>query len=233
MNNPPEEAKSGFLLIDKPSGWTSHDIVAVARTRLGVRRIGHAGTLDPAATGLLVLLVGKATKRQSEFQKGSKVYSGVVALGSETDTWDADGQITGQFPLPAFTPEEVEAKLREMTGPITQIVPAYSAVKVNGKPLYSLARKGIAVEPVEKSVTIFGWKNIAVNLPEVSFEVECSGGTYVRSIAWTLGRNLGCGGHLKSLRRLAVSEFRVDDALDGNLLKTMSAPEIFERLLVL
>ncbi|MDD4005075.1 MAG: tRNA pseudouridine(55) synthase TruB [Elusimicrobiaceae bacterium] len=224
---------SGFLLVDKPSGWTSHDVVAVARGRLKVRRIGHAGTLDPAATGLLVLLVGAATKKQSEFQQGGKVYSGVMALGAETDTWDADGRITASYPTGGLDPAAVSASLTAMQGTVKQTVPPYSAVKVNGTPLYRLARRGEVVAPVEKTVNIYKWRDVSVRLPEVMFTVECGGGTYVRSLAWMLGRELGCGGHLKSLRRLKVGEFAVEDALPGADLKTMPREAITARLLQL
>lgn len=233
MEKPQPEQLSGFLLVDKPSGWTSHDVVAVARGRLKVRRIGHAGTLDPAATGLLVLLVGSTTKKQSEFQQGGKVYSGVITLGAETDTWDADGKVTASYSTAGLNPAEVSARLTAMQGVVKQTVPPYSAVKVNGTPLYRLARRGEVVTPVEKTVQIYSWRDVSVKLPEVEFTVECGGGTYVRSLAWMLGRELGCGAHLKSLRRLNVGAFSVADAFPAENLKTMTREEIAARLLTL
>ena len=231
-NDEKNKMESGILLLDKPSGWTSHDAVALIRKKLGVRRIGHAGTLDPAATGLLVLLVGTATKKQAEFQKAAKVYGGVIRFGAETDTWDAAGKIISEKPVPPISSQDIDAMLSELTGEITQPVPAYCAVKFHGVPMYALARRGAPLpENVRKVVSIHGWRDIIWQSPELSFRVECSGGTYIRSIAQVLGQKAGCGAHLKTLRRLAAGDFSVDGALSAEAAKEMSKEEIQSRVI--
>ncbi|MFA5161199.1 MAG: tRNA pseudouridine(55) synthase TruB [Elusimicrobiales bacterium] len=223
---------SGVLLVDKPSGWTSHDAVMVARRALGMRRIGHTGTLDPAATGLLVLLAGGATRLQSRFQQAGKTYSGTMLFGATTDTWDADGSITKVSPLPPVAPESFVEAARSLAGEITQPVPPYSAVKFHGEPLHRIARRGGQLpEQMLRRITIYGWDSLEWRAPELAFTVRCSGGTYVRSLAQMLGEKFGCGAHLKSLRRLEAGGFRVDGAIPADALKTIGRDELYARLL--
>lgn len=225
---------SAMMLIDKPSGWTSHDAIAVLRKRLGIKRIGHSGTLDPMATGLIIALIGRGTKKQSEFQEMSKVYAGVITFGTETDTWDGEGKIREQKPVPAeLTEPEIKKLVFAMQGKINQPVPSYSAVKYKGTPLYKLARHGKEVPEKIKTVTIYKWSDIIWQKPDLHFTVECSSGTYVRSIAYEFGRSIGCGAHLKSLKRLKISGFDLKNAINAEKIKTTDKEILMSRLLPL
>lgn len=204
---------SGLLLIDKDPGCTSHDVVQQVRRRLGQRKIGHCGTLDPEATGLLVLTLGKATRLTRFLINAPKTYSGVFRFGVSTDTYDATGQVTEEHPIDDLTEEAVRAAIAEMVGTSEQAAPPYSAKKVQGVKYYELARRGEEVPTSLKSIVIYDFTAdgpLADGRQE--FTLSCSTGTYVRSIAHDLGRELGPGGHLESLRRLKVGPFSVDDA---------------------
>ncbi|HOX22866.1 MAG TPA: tRNA pseudouridine(55) synthase TruB [Elusimicrobiales bacterium] len=217
---------SGVFLADKPSGWTSHDAVMVLRRKLGESRIGHAGTLDPLATGLLVMLVGKAASRQAEFQKARKTYEGVIAFGAETDTWDAAGKSVSSAAVPPYAYELIQKASARYSGEIEQTVPLYSAAKKGGVALHRLARQGRPPDtlPVKK-VSIYAWELRGWNGQELVFRLECSSGTYVRSIAQELGRAVGCGAHLKSLRRVCAGGFSVEQAVGLEQLKAMPQEE--------
>lgn len=225
---------SGIFLADKPSGWTSHDAVMVLRKKLGERRIGHAGTLDPLATGLLVMLVGSATSRQAEYQKARKTYEGLISFGSATDTWDAAGKTVFSAPLPPDILEKIQAASARYAGEVEQTIPLYSAAKQGGVPLHRLARQGRGPEqlPVKK-ITIYAWEPGAWNPPDLAFRLECSSGTYVRSIAAELGETVGCGAHLKALRRVSACGFSVEQAVGLEALKLMSREEAAARVLPL
>ena len=202
----------GVLLVDKPEGPTSHDIVALLRRLLGVRRIGHAGTLDPLATGLLVLMVGRATRLATFLSGVDKTYRGALTLGLDTDTYDRAGTPTGP-PRPAdIGTERIEAALQTFRGTVLQVPPAFSAKKIHGTPMYRLARKRKPVSPAAVSVTFHRITLLGRSGDDVEFEAEVSAGTYARSFAHDLGIALGCGAHLKSLRRLAAGPFRVSEA---------------------
>ncbi len=203
---------AGFLVVDKPAGWTSHDVVNVARGLLGTRRVGHLGTLDPQATGVLPLAVREATKLMPFLERAGKIYSGTVRLGEATNTYDAEGEVVrrGEGPLPS---EEVVRKaLNEFVGDLEQIPPMYSAVKREGVPLYRLAREGIEVEREPRSVRIDRIDVLRFDPPDLELELACTAGTYVRSLAHDLGESLGCGGHLKSLRRCWSEPFELAQA---------------------
>lgn len=205
--------KPGVLNIDKPQGLTSHDVVARVRRLTGIRRVGHAGTLDPLATGVLLVCVGSATRIVSYLQQGKKVYETTVRLGEETDTYDAEGQRIAKAPVPDFSLDVIERNLDAFRGDILQTPPMYSAIKKNGQPLYKLARAGKVVERPKRSVTIdaiqiLEWKN-----PDLTLRITCSPGTYIRSIAHDLGQMLGVGGHVHALRRIASGSWRVEDAV--------------------
>ena len=203
---------AGFLVVDKPAGWTSHDVVDAARKWFGNRRIGHLGTLDPQATGVLPLAVREATKLATYFEGVTKSYLGTVRLGVETDTLDGEGKVVARHegPLPA------EARIREalegFVGDIEQVPPMFSAVKQQGVPLHRLARRGEVVHREPKKVRIHRLEALRFDLPDLDIDVECSAGTYVRSLASDLGAGLGCGGYLKSLRRTASGPFHESDA---------------------
>jgi tRNA pseudouridine55 synthase len=210
---------SGLLLIDKPSGPTSHDVVARARRVLREKRIGHAGTLDPMATGLLVLLVGQATRLSEYLTEKDKAYTATVRFGQTTDTYDAEGAIlsdSGQVPERVA----VEAALEGFRGPLLQQPPAYSAIKRGGQKAYELARRGEAVQLEPRPVTVRTLTLVGWTPPEATLSVTCSAGTYIRSLAHDLGQQLGCGAHLSALRRTASGEFRVDAAASLAALET-------------
>jgi len=221
---------SGILLFDKPKGITSHDAVDLLRRRLNFKKIGHTGTLDPMATGLLVMLLGPATKYQARLQSCAKIYSGAITLGIETDTWDAEGKVVKETPVAGVTQERIKGIIGFFTGKVVQQVPSFSAVRYKGKHLYKLARKNTAVPAMRREVNI-KWKHYSFKHPVLKFEVECSGGTYIRSIAYEMGRMLGTGGHLSELRRLAVNRWKVDDALNREALQKLPLETLKARLL--
>jgi len=204
---------TGVLNIDKPSRMTSHDVVARVRRLTGMRRVGHAGTLDPLATGVLLICVGPATRIVEYLQRGRKVYETTVRLGQETDTYDADGDVVAERPVPHFSLAEIEQALDAFRGEITQTPPAYSAIKKNGQPLYKLARAGVTVDVPARQVQIDAIQILDWRHPELRLRITCSPGTYIRSIAHDLGRMLGPGGHVQSLRRVASGSWRVEDAV--------------------
>jgi len=203
----------GVLNIDKPQGLTSHDVVARVRRLTGIRRVGHAGTLDPLATGVLLVCVGPATRFVEYLQQGEKVYETVIRLGEETDTYDAEGQIIARTPVPDFSLNVLEQALDAFRGEILQTPPMYSAIKRDGKPLYKLAREGKHVERPPRHVTIYEIVILDWQKPDLSLRITTSSGVYIRSIAHDLGRALGVGGHVRALRRVASGAFRVEDAV--------------------
>jgi len=203
---------AGFLVVDKPRGWTSHDVVEAARRWLGTPRVGHLGTLDPLATGVLPLAVREATKLAPFLQGGAKRYAGTIRLGEETDTLDAEGTTLRRHPGALPTEAELFAALARFRGEILQEPPMFSAVKHHGVPLHRLARQGRVVERAAKSVRIDRLELCRYEPPDIDVEVECSAGTYVRVLAQDLGRVLGCGAHLRGLRRTASGPFTIEQA---------------------
>ena len=202
----------GAILIDKPAGCTSHDVVDRLRRTFGIRKVGHCGTLDPAATGLLILLLGQATRLSEKFMAADKVYEGQLKLGEATDSYDADGQITGSLPVPPLTLDQLNGETPAFLGDLQQTPPMVSAVKIRGVPLYKMARKGLEVERQPRLIHIYNFRFTAYEEPIARFRLACTKGTYVRSIAHDLGQKLGCGAHLTGLRRLASGKFDVADA---------------------
>ncbi|MBU1200409.1 tRNA pseudouridine(55) synthase TruB [Patescibacteria group bacterium] len=210
----------GILLIDKPTGLTSHDVVNVVRKKIGVKKVGHTGTLDPLATGLLIILVGRRyTKKQSKFLKQNKQYQVTIKLGVETDTYDSDGEIVGKSPpasVNKITKQDIVTTLKKFQGEINQTVPPFSAVKVDGKKLYQLARqkKEIKKLPVKK-IIIKKIKLISFNNKtfETELLVDCSSGTYIRSLAHDIGESLGVGAHVTKLRRTKIGSLSVKKAI--------------------
>jgi tRNA pseudouridine55 synthase len=202
----------GILVVDKPAGWTSHDVVAKARRLLGERHIGHAGTLDPAATGVLPLAVGDATKVLEYLSEASKTYLAEITFGIETDSHDLDGRVTRLAPVTGLTAETIEGSLASQVGEIEQIPPMHSALKIGGRRLYELARAGQEIERAPRRITIFELDLIDWQPPTATLLVDCSKGTYVRAIARDLGMMVGVGAHLSNLVRLRTGPFSLDDA---------------------
>jgi tRNA pseudouridine55 synthase len=223
---------AGFLVVDKPPGRTSHDVVDAARKWLGIRRIGHLGTLDPQATGVLPLAVREATKLISFIEKDSKSYVGAVRFGIETDTLDAEGKETQRHDGPLPGRAEVEAALEAFRGEIEQIPPMYSAVKKNGVPLHRLARRGEEVERDPKKVKITRLDLTAFEEGLAEIRVDCSTGTYVRVLAAEIGNALGCGAHLESLRRLSSGPFDVTQAISFDQLEAEAAAGVIEKRVI-
>ncbi len=203
----------GFLLIDKPAGITSHDVVDRIRSRFQIRRVGHGGTLDPAATGLLVLFIGKATRQASIFLESDKTYLAVLRLGETTDTQDTQGRLLKKQEIPSLTRDKIETVFSRFRGEIEQEVPAYSAVRIQGKRSYALARAGLPVPRSVRRVIVYDLAVLNVRLPEIEFEVTCSKGTYIRALCAAFGEAFGCGGHLASLRRTRIGSLSIDQAV--------------------
>ena len=208
-----EATTHGLCVVDKPAGVTSHDVVGMLRRRFHERQVGHAGTLDPDATGVLVVAVGMATRLLRFVEKTDKRYVGEVVLGTETSTLDAAGEVTATYDMAGVTVEAARQAAAQLTGPIMQVPPMVSAIKVGGRPLHELAREGIEIEREPRPVTVHSF--VVDTGPEpgvLSIEVVCTAGTYVRTLAADLGHLLGGGAHLRNLRRTAVGEFSIDDA---------------------
>ncbi len=222
----PPMSLSGVLLIDKPAGWTSFDVVNFVRSRFNIPKVGHCGTLDPAATGLLVLMLGKFTRLSQKFSGENKVYEAVMRIGIETDSEDMDGQIVSEKEWSGVTEETLRNTLAGFIGVQQQTPPMVSAVKKDGKKLYELAREGIVVERESREIEIFSLDINKVELPLCGFTVHCSKGTYVRTLCADAGCKLGCGAVLHSLRRIRSGAFSVDDAVTMEQLKSMEQPDM-------
>ena len=200
------------MLIDKPLRWTSFDALNKVR-RLMKAKIGHCGTLDPLATGLLICCTGKMTKRITDYQKQEKEYTGIIHLGATTPTYDLESEPQDFKPVDGLTEDQIREATQAFTGDILQIPPAHSAIKKDGKRVYELAREGKEVKLDPRPVTIVTFELTKIALPEVHFRVQCSTGTYIRSLANDFGAALGCGGYLQELRRTKIGEYKVEDAL--------------------
>jgi len=227
----PYKELDGVLLVDKPTDHTSHDVIARLRGKLKMKRIGHAGTLDPMATGVLVVLVGKATRASQYLMSLDKEYAGTIKLGQVTNTQDAEGEVLETRPVPPLTEAEVRAAAQSFVGDQYQMPPMFSAIKIDGVPLYKMARKGEEVERESRFVRISSFEVTRFASPELDFVVRCSKGTYVRTIAHDLGAKLGCGGHLSALRRTATGKFTVAQCLTLDQIQALTLPEIEKRLM--
>jgi tRNA pseudouridine55 synthase len=202
-----------IILLDKPFGWTSFKVIYKIRKAIEVKKVGHAGTLDPLATGLLIVCTGKKTKEIASFQNLEKTYTGTILLGKTSPSMDLETEISSEMYLKNFSEDEIFKVRDSFLGTISQVPPMFSAIKRNGKNLYKLARKGKSVERTPREVFISKF-DIVVNLPEIHFEIKCSKGTYIRVIADDFGKKLGCGGLLSSLRRTQIGDYCVNDAFE-------------------
>ena len=229
----PESTLDGVLPIDKASGMTSHDVVAIVRRVLNTKKVGHCGTLDPMATGLLLLTLGRGTKIQDLLMSEDKEYVGTLKLGETTDSQDADGEVTSTNPVPQISAEQLEAAFAKYDGDFYQTPPMVSAIKKDGVALYKLARQGKTIEREPRFVHIYAHQILGTRLPEVDFRVVCSKGFYVRTYAHDIGNDLGCGAHLNALRRTKSGRFDVEMSFPADQLKTASRVEILAKLLTL
>lgn len=202
-----------ILLLNKPLTWTSFDLVKKVRNTLRIKKIGHAGTLDPLATGLLILCTGKFTKKIEEIQSQEKEYTGTITIGATTPSFDLETEVDSTCDIAHLTEADLEAASQKFLGIIAQTPPIYSAVKVNGERAYKLARRGEEAEIKSKNIEIKSFELTRIALPEIDFKVVCSKGTYIRSLARDFGKELGCGGHLTKLERTRIGEFKLEDAL--------------------
>lgn len=221
----------GALLIDKPAGPTSHDVVEAVRRHFGIKKVGHCGTLDPNATGLLILVLGRATKLSDKLMSADKVYEGAIKFGETTDSYDADGELVASLPVPPITLDQLNELAATFVGDHLQIPPMVSAVKKDGVPLYKLARKGIEVERKPRLVHIYTFRFDSYAEPLGQCHVACTKGTYVRTLAHDLGQKIGCGAHLASLRRLASGNFDVANAIRFEDVFKLSPRDLEQRII--
>src|SRR3954470_17660401 len=221
----------GVLLIDKPKGLTSHDVVYRLRRKLQMKKIGHAGTLDPMATGVLVMLIGKATRISQYLMSTDKIYEGEATLGIVTDSQDAEGDVMETRPVPELTEAKVREVMKTFLGDQYQTPPMHSAIKIDGVKLYELARKGEVVEREPRFIRVAGFNLFSFTPPTLTFDLHCTKGTYVRTIAHDLGQKLGCGAHLSALRRTGSGKFTIGQCLPLDEIEKLSLPEIEKRLI--
>ncbi|HEU5070648.1 MAG TPA: tRNA pseudouridine(55) synthase TruB [Verrucomicrobiae bacterium] len=224
-------ALDGALLIDKPAGPTSHDVVDKIRRTFGIKKVGHCGTLDPNATGLLIIVLGRGTKLSERLMSDDKVYEGTIKFGETTDSYDCDGEITATKAVPPLTLEQLNEACAPFIGDIMQTPPMVSAIKKDGVPLYKLARKGVEVEREPRLVHIYNFRFTSYAEPLGQFRLACTKGTYVRSVAHELGQQLGCGAHLATLRRAVSGKFDVADALPLESILQMSQAQLEKRVI--
>jgi tRNA pseudouridine55 synthase len=219
-------ALDGAILIDKPAGPTSHDIVDAIRRNFNLKKVGHCGTLDPAATGLLIIVLGRGTKLSEKLMSDDKVYEGAMKLGETTDSYDADGELVASLPVPPLTVAELNATAAEFVGDLMQTPPMVSAVKIGGVPLYKLARKGVEIAREPRLVHIYNFRFSGYQEPIGYFRLACTKGTYVRSIAHELGQKVGCGAHLSTLRRVTSGKFDVEQAIEFEAVMKLTPREL-------
>jgi tRNA pseudouridine55 synthase len=221
----------GVLLVDKPGEHTSHDVIARLRGKLRMRKIGHAGTLDPMATGLLIVLVGKATRVSQYIISLDKEYEGAIELGRTTNSQDAEGETMETRPVPDFSEDDIRSAMQGFLGDQYQTPPMFSAIKIGGVPLYKMARKGEEIEREPRFIRVMAWELTRFASPRIEFRLRCTKGTYVRTLAHDLGTKLGCGAHLSALRRTATDRFTVSQAMTMEEIEALSIPEIEKRLI--
>jgi len=224
-------ALDGALLIDKPAGPTSHDVVDVIRRHFNIKKVGHCGTLDPNATGLLIIVLGRGTKLSEKLMSDDKVYEGTIKFGETTNSFDADGELVSSLPVPPLTLDELNEMTTPFIGDQMQTPPMVSAVKIGGVPLYKLARKGIEVEREPRLIHIYKFHFSAYQEPNAQFRLACTKGTYVRTVAHELGQKIGCGAHLAALRRVTSGKFEVTQAIPLEAVLKLTPIELGRRVL--
>ncbi len=230
---PPRELspEDGLLLVDKPEGPSSHDVVGDIRKKFGFAKVGHGGTLDPGATGLLLILVGKGTSLSNQVMGCDKKYEGEILLGTETDSQDLEGEVVAELPYDLVTVERLREEAMKLTGDLYQVPPMASALKKNGVPLYKLARKGETVEREPRLIHVYSFKIPDYAAPVGKFEVKCGKGTYIRTLCHDLGKALGCGACMKSLRRVECGKYNVADAISLEAALALSKEELVKRII--
>jgi tRNA pseudouridine55 synthase len=221
----------GVLLVDKAPGMTSHDVVAITRRRLNTKKVGHCGTLDPLATGLLILVIGKGTKISDLLMSEDKEYVGTMKLGEVTDSQDADGEVIETHEVPALTNEQIEAAFAKFHGDFYQTPPMVSAIKKEGVPLYTLARQGKTVERDPRFVHVYAHEIQSIRLPEIDFRVVCTKGFYVRTYAHDIGQELGCGAFLRALRRTKSGRFTLENSVTVDQLKNGDPADVLAKVI--
>lgn len=224
-------ALDGAILIDKPAGPTSHDVVDAIRRQFAIKKVGHCGTLDPGATGLLIIVLGRGTKLSEKLMSDDKVYEGSIKFGETTTSYDAAGELVASLPVPALSLDELNQAGAEFVGDLMQIPPMVSAVKKDGVPLYKLARKGVEVEREPRLIHIYRFRFSSYQEPVGWFQLACTKGTYARSLAHDLGQKLGCGAHLASLRRVRSGKFDVEDSTEFEEVLQLNSREL-EKLII-
>lgn len=224
-------ALDGAILIDKPAGPTSHDVVDAIRRKFGIKKVGHCGTLDPNATGLLIIVLGRGTKLSEKLMGDDKVYEGTIKFGESTNSYDADGELTGSLLVPPLTLDQLNDEAAKFVGDVMQTPPMVSAIKKGGVPLYKLARKGVEVEREPRLIHIYNFRFTDYREPVGTFKLACTKGTYVRSVAHDLGQKIGCGAHLATLRRSVSGKFDVADAKPLSDILNLSVAELEKRVI--
>ncbi len=224
-------ALDGAILIDKPAGPTSHDVVDAIRRNFNLKKVGHCGTLDPNATGLLIVVLGRGTKLSERLMSDDKVYAGSIKFGETTDSYDAGGELVASLPVPRLTVEQLNQEAAAFVGDRMQTPPMVSAVKKGGVPLYKLARKGVEVEREARLIHIYSFRFSAYEEPLGSFRLACTKGTYIRAIAHEMGQKIGCGAHLATLRRVTSGKFDVADAIEFESVLDLSLSELEKRVI--
>jgi len=225
------ESLDGGILVDKPAGPTSHDVVDALRRNFRIKKVGHCGTLDPGATGLLIIVLGKATKLSEKLMGDDKVYEGTAKFGETTSSYDSDGECLSIQPVPPLTVEKLNEEAAHFLGDQLQTPPMVSAIKIDGVPLYKLARQGVEVERKPRLIHVYRFSFSQYTEPFGTFRVACTKGTYIRSLAHDLGQRLGCGAHLDSLRRTVSGRFDVANALPLDTLLAMPISELQKHII--
>lgn len=226
----PLQPWEGLLLVDKPAGLTSHDVVDAIRRKFGFKKVGHGGTLDPMATGLLVILLGRGTKLSERIMASDKTYEGILRLGVTTDTEDVDGQVLSEADFSGVTREQLAAEMRRREGDLLQVPPMVSAIKRQGVPLYKLARKGQTVERAPRLIHLYEFRLLSFEPPRAAFRLRCTKGTYVRTLCADIGRALGCGAFLEALRRIEAGDLSVEKATPLEELLNMDRDQLTQRV---
>lgn len=221
----------GAILVDKPAGPTSHDVVDAIRRTFGIKKVGHCGTLDPNATGLLIIVLGRGTKLSEKLMGDDKVYEGTILFGVTTSSYDVDGEVVETRPVPPLTLEQLNSLAAEFVGDQMQTPPMVSAIKKDGVPLYKLARKGLEVEREPRLVHIYNFRFTNYSESRGEFRLACTKGTYVRSVAHELGQKIGCGAHLSALRRSVSGKFDVADAAPLDAILKMTTAELEKKVI--